>query len=78
VLFYGAGADIELARNLFVAATLHEQVQDLLVAGSDFHLIQVDHVVLQPTQRSHSYIPIARLSPILRTRSVAAAKYFGV
>ncbi|SPE22646.1 hypothetical protein SBA2_1020005 [Acidobacteriia bacterium SbA2] len=44
MLFYGARADVELARNLFVAAALHQQVQDLLVAGRNFDLIQVDHV----------------------------------
>jgi hypothetical protein len=43
MLFHGARADVELARNLFVAAALYDQVQDLLVAGSDFDLIQVDH-----------------------------------
>jgi hypothetical protein len=43
VLFYGARADLELARNFLVTAALYEQVQDLLVTGRYFYLIQIDH-----------------------------------
>jgi hypothetical protein len=43
VLFHGARADAQMPRNFLVAATLHQQIQHLLVTGSDFDFLQVDH-----------------------------------
>jgi hypothetical protein len=78
VLFYSAGTDVELACNFLVAAALHEQVQDLLIAGRDFDLIEINHdLLLLRTWRSHSASQIARLSPIVRIPSPPLAKYFG-
>jgi len=41
VLFYGAWADIELGRDLFVATALDQQLQHLLVARSDFDVVKI-------------------------------------
>jgi hypothetical protein len=43
VLLYGARTYVEFCGNIFVAATLHQKVEDLLVAVSDFDLIEVKH-----------------------------------
>jgi hypothetical protein len=60
MLLNGAGADIELACDVFVTASLDEQIQDLLVARRDFDLIQIDHgwflpacVLFTPESRTH-------------------------
>jgi hypothetical protein len=34
---------VELIRDLLVAASLREQVQNLVVAWGDFHFVEVDH-----------------------------------
>jgi hypothetical protein len=43
VLFDGPGADVQVTGDLFVAASLNEQTQHLLVTRSDFDFIEVDH-----------------------------------
>jgi len=43
MLFYGARADVELIGDFFITATLHEQLQNLLITRGNFHLIKVDH-----------------------------------
>jgi hypothetical protein len=44
VLLHRARTNVELPGNLFVAASLHQQIQDLLVARRDFDLRQIDHM----------------------------------
>jgi hypothetical protein len=39
VLFYCAGTDVEFRRNLLIAATLHQQLQYVMVAARDFDVI---------------------------------------
>jgi hypothetical protein len=48
VLFYGTRTDIELTRNLFVTAALHEQIQHLLVSRRNFDLLKINHDDLPP------------------------------
>jgi hypothetical protein len=48
VLLDGAGADVEFRCDVFVAATLDEQLQHLPIAAGDLDLIEVDHVCLLP------------------------------
>src|SRR5579863_1778530 len=72
MLLNGARADVELPRDLFVAAALHQQVQHLLIARRHFHLIQVDHDVVASTSPwespalslmhlfRHSFVPPSR------------------
>jgi hypothetical protein len=43
MLFHSPRTDVKLNRNFLVAATLHEQVQNLLVAGRHFDFIQMNH-----------------------------------
>jgi hypothetical protein len=43
VLFYRPRADIQVARDFFVAASLHEQPQHLLVTGRYLNLVKVNH-----------------------------------
>jgi hypothetical protein len=43
VLFDSARANAQLGGDLFVAATLDQQFQNLLIAACNFDLIQVDH-----------------------------------
>jgi hypothetical protein len=42
VLLHGAGAEVELAGNFFVAAALNQQVQHLLVARCNLYRFQID------------------------------------
>jgi hypothetical protein len=39
VLFHGAGADVEFLGDLLIAAALHEQIENLLIARSDVDFI---------------------------------------
>src|SRR5947199_10801462 len=43
MLLYSAWTDVEFCGNVFVAATLHQQVQHLPIAVCDFDLIEVKH-----------------------------------
>jgi hypothetical protein len=43
VLLYGARADLQLRRDLFVAAALDQQLQDLLIARCNLDLVQAQH-----------------------------------
>jgi hypothetical protein len=43
MLLHGTRADVELAGNLFVAAALNQQAQNLLVTGCDLDFVEVDH-----------------------------------
>jgi hypothetical protein len=43
MLFDRTRADVELPGNFFVAAALHQQVQNLLIPRRDFDLTQIDH-----------------------------------
>jgi hypothetical protein len=42
VLLHGARADVQAAGNFFVAASLREQAENLLIAGSYFDGVQID------------------------------------
>jgi hypothetical protein len=48
VLLHGAGADVELTGDFFVAAALNQQVQHLLVARRNFYGFPVDHDSFPP------------------------------
>ena len=43
MLFHGARANTEMARNFLVAASLNQQLQNLLVSRGDFDIVQIDH-----------------------------------
>jgi hypothetical protein len=43
VLLHGAGADVKLTSDFFVAAALNPQVQHLLITRCDFYGLQIDH-----------------------------------
>jgi hypothetical protein len=43
VLFHGARTDFQLVRDVLVAAALHQQVQDLLVALRYLDFAKIDH-----------------------------------
>jgi hypothetical protein len=43
VLFDGARADAQMARDFFVAAALNEQTQYLLVSGRYLDIVKIDH-----------------------------------
>jgi hypothetical protein len=43
MLFHGTRANTEMARNFLVAASLNEQLQNLLVSRGDFDIVQIDH-----------------------------------
>jgi hypothetical protein len=43
MLFHGAGTDIQLLRNVFVATALHKQLQNLFIARSDFDFVKIGH-----------------------------------
>ena len=78
MLFHGAWADVQLTSNLFVAATLHQQVQHLLVAGSHFDLFQVDHEFPPVCLRLTLAFVIAYCTTFANSSrlSAATAKYF--
>jgi hypothetical protein len=65
VLLNGARADVELARNFLVAASLDQQIQHLLVAGGNFDLFQIHHASLLLLEITLASL-LARPSPILR------------
>jgi hypothetical protein len=43
MLFHGARTNIQLLRDLFVAAALHKQLQHLFIARSDFDFVKIGH-----------------------------------
>jgi hypothetical protein len=43
MLFDGARADVQLARDFFVTASLHQQMQHLPITGRYLDLIKVNH-----------------------------------
>src|SRR5678815_1629825 len=43
VLLYRARADLQLCRDLFVAAALYQQLQDLFIARCNLDLVQAQH-----------------------------------
>jgi len=43
MLFDRARADVQPARDFLVAASLHQQIQDLLVPGRHFDFLKIDH-----------------------------------
>jgi hypothetical protein len=43
VLFHSAGTDIEFCADFFIAAALHQQFQDLLIAARDFDVLEIQH-----------------------------------
>jgi hypothetical protein len=43
MLLNGARTDVEFCGNIFVAAPLHQQVEDLLIALCNFNLIEAKH-----------------------------------
>jgi hypothetical protein len=64
VLLHGAWADAEFGGDLFIAAALHQQLQNLLVTAGDFDLIQVQHFL--------AFLPAGM--PTLSNRSTSFAK----
>jgi len=70
MLFYGPGTDVQLSGYLFVAATLYEQIQYLMITWRDFDLAEVYHdfttpSAIQPSQ-TDAYLssnPFAKISP---------------
>lgn len=62
--------------NLLVTAALHQQIQNLLVAGCDFDLIQVDHGKFL-LLGDHSPYHVARSSPILRIPAASCLSTLG-
>jgi hypothetical protein len=44
VLFDRARANLQLARDFFIAAALHQQIQYLLIAGRDLDFIKINHL----------------------------------
>jgi hypothetical protein len=68
MLLYSAGTDIELGSDLLVAATLHQEIKDLVVPWCYFDLAQINHYVVPPL-RFWPFDPpalVARPSPKLR------------
>jgi hypothetical protein len=47
VLFDGPRADAQVAREFFVAASLHQQTQYLLVSGRYLDIVEVDHLAFR-------------------------------
>jgi hypothetical protein len=43
MLLDGARADLQLRRDLFIAAALNQKLKNFLVAGRDFDLVHVHH-----------------------------------
>jgi hypothetical protein len=43
MLFHSPGADVQLLRDLLVAASFHEQMQNLFVAACDFDIAKIQH-----------------------------------
>jgi hypothetical protein len=43
MLFHGPRADAQVARDLFIAAALHQKTQNLVVSGGYLDFIKVDH-----------------------------------
>jgi hypothetical protein len=43
VLLYSARTDVKFCGNIFIAATLHQKIEDLPVAACDFDLIEIKH-----------------------------------
>src|SRR5258708_4000527 len=78
VLLHGARADTQLARDFFVAATLDQQVQDLLIAGRNLHPVEIHSDPplfgklcdsLECVRLSELSTSFAKLSPPSGTRS---------
>src|SRR5205085_2023398 len=64
MLLHGTRADVELTRDFFIAAALHQQLQYLLIARRNLHVIEINHCVaicsfglatLQLYLRSHHF-----------------------
>jgi hypothetical protein len=45
VLFHGSRADVQLGRDLLVAALLHQQLQNLFIAWCELDIAEVQHGV---------------------------------
>jgi hypothetical protein len=43
VLFHGPGADIQLLGDFLVAASLHQEVENLFVAARNFDVAEIQH-----------------------------------
>jgi hypothetical protein len=69
VLLHGARADAEFGCDLFIAAALYQQLKNLLVATSDFDLVQVQHFLPLLPAGMPTLSTEARLSPKLRHHS---------
>jgi hypothetical protein len=74
MLFHRPWTDIQLTRDFFIAAALHEQMEYLLIAGGDFDLVQIDHLVPPTVCQSHFSV-VASLSPFLRGKKKEEGKY---
>jgi hypothetical protein len=45
MLLYRARADAQLACDFFIAAALHQQIQNLLISGCDLYFFEYDHLL---------------------------------
>jgi hypothetical protein len=66
VLLYGSRADAEFGCDLFIAAALYQQLQNLLVATSNFDLIEIQHFLPLLFPGILTLLVEARLSPKFR------------
>jgi hypothetical protein len=76
VLLYGAGANVEFDCDLFIAASLHQQLKNLLVAAGDFDLIEVQHFSASSccwnTDISDRSTSFAKVSPLFNSQKRGA------
>jgi hypothetical protein len=52
VLLKGARTDVELPGDLFVAATLSQQPQNVFITGRDFDGIEIDRYPIPPGRKA--------------------------
>ena len=58
MLFYGARTDLQLAGNFFVAATLHQQLENFRIPYGNFDFSNVSHMDLGIRAR---FLQVARM-----------------
>jgi hypothetical protein len=69
MLFHRSRADAQMPRDFLVAATLHQQIQDLLIAGCDLNFFEINHdsllfgLLFPAAVRSPLSTSFAKLSP---------------
>jgi hypothetical protein len=70
VLLHRTWADAEFGCDLFIATTLDQQLQNLLVATSNFDLIEVQHFLPLLAAGMPTFLTEARPSPKFRRYSI--------